>query len=140
MLARRSYSAAGLAERLRTRFDEETAAGAVARMIELRLVDDRAFAESFVEDRFERRGHGRHRILRDLVAAGVSSTLATEIVDSRIGRGAERARAEEVLRRFLARRAAVATADQDQRGAAFRHLVGRGFPADLVRDLIGVSL
>jgi SOS response regulatory protein OraA/RecX len=52
----------------------------------------------------------------------------------------ERESARVELERFLRSRARRREARERTAAAAFRHLIQRGFPAELVRDLLGVSL
>ncbi len=131
-------------ERIAGRFGDEEAARVVRRLGELRLLDDRDWAERFARDRFERGGYGRERIRAELVrrgldAADIEAALAAVVSDE-----GERARAAAVLARFRGLRAARAGRRADDGGArareaAFRHLIGRGFPLDLVRDLLDGS-
>ena len=137
MLGRRSHAAAALRAKLLERHPEADVEAAIERLVALRLLDDRAYAESFVCDRFERRGLGRHRIRDALCAVGLSEEIADEAISTVIDAASERERAAAALARYRSRRRA---AGGDQAAGAFRYLVGRGFPADLVRDLLGVSL
>jgi len=150
LLARRPYSRSGLRERLLEKYSDIEADAAVARLVEQGLLEDRAYAESFVRERFERRGQGRLRIIDGLRTAGVDAALAEAVVADMIDDRAERERAAAVLAVYRRRRGVggiggvagrKTTADRAHgEEAAFRHLTGRGFAAELVRDLLGVSL
>jgi regulatory protein len=152
MLARRSYARRGLLDRLRERFPEQESEAAVARLAELGLLDDRDYAERFVRDRFGRAGYGPHRIRRDLMRKGVGGDDADAALAAMIDASDEREKAIAALERFRKRRSVSAEGDAthdpaqlrgDRRAAAhaeFRHLVGKGFSASLVRDLLDVSL
>jgi len=141
MLARRSQPSARIRERIIDRFGSEAAERTLSRLSELRLLDDAAFAERFVRDRFERAGYGRERIRADLLARGIANAEVQAAISAVIDEGGERERAEKALahfRRARARRTA-ATARNAARKlneAAFRHLIGRGFPVALVRELL----
>jgi SOS response regulatory protein OraA/RecX len=142
MLGRRAYPSAHVRERIAASFGAEQAESVVARLFELRVLDDRAYAERFARDRFERAGYGSERIRTDLLTRGlapadVDSALAAVIDDAR-----ERERAEAALQRFC-RVSGSAPSDPHRdpklRDAAFRHLVGRGFPIDLVHELLQIE-
>jgi len=149
MLARRSYARRGLFDRLRERFCEDEAEAAVARLSELGLLDDRSYAERFVRDRFDRVGYGPHRIRRDLLRKGVDPCDADAVLQATVSAVDERAKAIDVLERFRGRRPQAESdsgkcedpeVTRSEAQAAYRHLVGKGFSASIVRDLLGVSL
>lgn len=136
LLARRPYSAARVRDKLAADFTATEADAAVARLLELRMLDDRAYAETVARDRLERGGYGRHRIRRDLLAAGIGVPDADAAIAEVVDEGRERERAASILERFRRR----ASGDVRRPDAEFRHLVSRGFPAEMVRDLLEVSL
>jgi len=149
MLARRSYARRALFDRLRERFSEDEAEAAVERLAGLGLLDDRDYAERFVRDRFDRAGYGPHRIRRDLLRKGVDSTVADIAIQSAVSADDERHKAIDVLARFRRRRPRAPEdpdacedreAGRSEAQAAYRHLIGKGFSASLVRDLLDVSL
>jgi regulatory protein len=139
MLGRRAMAAAALRERLRRSFDDEHVEQAVKRLVELRVLDDAVYAESFVRDRFERRGYGRERIRAELAARGCERDAAAQAIARVIDERREREVAARALGRFRRLNSRRKT-PQQERAAAFRHLIGRGFALDLVRDLLGGSL
>ncbi|HKP75481.1 MAG TPA: RecX family transcriptional regulator, partial [Longimicrobiaceae bacterium] len=72
LLSYRARSAAELKRRLKRKgFDDATSASTVERLDELGVVDDAAFAESFVRDRVRLRPHGVRRLGQELRARGV---------------------------------------------------------------------
>jgi len=105
-------------------YRRETAAATVARCRELGWVGDGAFA--FDRARALRaRGAGSLRIEAELVARGLpEAVVAAAIEASRAG----------LPEREWARRALRGTRD---RARAWRLLVGRGFPEDVVDELVG---
>ena len=154
MLARRSYTEAELRSRLERTWDSPSVTAALSRLAELRLIDDPAWAERFAVDRFERAGRGRHRILSELVARGIDAELAAAVVGRVIDPAREREYARIQLASLLGHRtgrtglteridrgegAATGDAGERELAAAFRRLVARGFPAGLIRDLLGGS-
>lgn len=141
MLSRRSQPAAGLREKLHRKFPEEgreEIEEILARFAELGLLDDRAYAETFVRDRFLRAGYGRRRIAQDLQRKGVTTADAAAAIERVVDDATERRMAGRALERFRARRAHVREPGK-VREAAFRHLISRGFEVSLVRDLLAVS-
>jgi len=143
-LSRRALSRAELATKLQaTGFSEDIVASVLARLEELRLIDDRALAERVARRRFESGRAGRFRVRTELRRRGVPDDILEELTRS-VPPERERASAATELERFLRARARRReTRDETReklRAAGFRHLIARGFPADLVRDLLGVSL
>jgi regulatory protein len=105
-------------------YRRETAAATVARCRELGYVGDEAFARERARS-LRARGAGSLRIEADLAARGVSERLiAAAIEDSREGQ-----REVDWARRALDR--------GPRRGAAWRFLAGRGFPEDVILDVVG---
>lgn len=154
-VAARSLTEKKLREILARRYDESEIDGAIARLRELRLVDDAAWAERFARGR-AMGGKGRHRIQRELIARGIDAGTAEAALDAAVDRDSEREAAAKVLATLRARlhrgRAeapaaeAPAANDPESRRAAksaesrlFRAMIARGYPASLVRDLLGVS-
>lgn len=139
MLARRALTRAEIESRLAGRTTEEVRAAALRRLEELGVIDDRALAVRVARDAVVRRGLGRYRIRAELLRRGVPDAVVADALEEALEGDPERVAATAALARFCGRRGA-ASSQQKVRAAAFRHLVGRGFPADLVRDLLEVSL
>ena len=159
LLAARSFPERKLRERLARRYEPAEVDAAIARLKELGMVDDAAWAERFAVDRFQRAGRGRHRIVRELQAKGIDAATASEAVSRVVcdAAGMEREQAEALVAR-LARRpgARVASGHGDgqdpdagmpsvsgdgpltekARASAYRRLIARGYPASLVRELL----
>jgi len=140
MLGRRALSRAELEKRLVVDFGEGPTAFVLARLEELRLVDDRALAERVARHRFEVGRAGRYRVRAELRRRGVPEEVLEDAIACSVPQGGERAIARAELERFLRSRERRREARERTAAAAFRHLVQRGFPAALVRDLLGVSL
>jgi SOS response regulatory protein OraA/RecX len=101
-----------------------TAAAAVARCRELGWVGDAAFAHERARS-LRARGAGSLRIEADLLGRGLPETLVGEAVDASRGGEPEHA---------WARRALGARYDRDR---AWRFLAARGFPEDVITDVLG---
>jgi regulatory protein len=144
MLARRALTRAEVVEKLGRRVDPDECAAALVRLDEMRVLDDRALAERVAHDGLVRRGFGRHRIRSDLLRRGVAAAVVEDAIGRVFEDEAERAAASAALARFRKRRGGRDQTAQKAAAAEFRHLIGRGFPAGLVRDLLrdiqGISL
>ena len=106
----------------------------VTRLSRLRYLDDRAYAERWIEARLARRPMGRARLEAELSARGVTETLAGQAM-------------REVLRNLdeetLARRVLSMTRRAGRRltpGQAMRLLRQRGFEDETVERIMGAVL
>jgi regulatory protein len=140
LLSHRSRSAAELTRRLRRKgFDDELAEETVGRLGELGMVDDAAFAESFVRDRVRLRPHGRRRLANELRAKGVDAETAGAAIAEVMAR-------EDASELDLARAAAARWKPRPGEDAARarRRLHGflarRGFGGDAVRTVLREKL
>lgn len=136
MLARRALTRAEVAEKLVRRVGPDARDAALARLEEMRVLDDRGLAERIAHDGLVRRGFGRHRIRAELARRGVELAVAEDAIGRVFDDEAERAAAEASLARFRKRRGGGRFTPQKEAAAEFRHLIARGFPAGLVRDLL----
>ena len=127
LLAHSALTEAALRERLRAKgYQPETAARTVARCRELGYVSDERLALDRARA-LRARGAGSLKITADLAARGLPDGLvATAVEASRAGESEE-----AWARRVLAR------AGQPTAGRAWRLLAGRGFPEDVLCDVIG---
>jgi SOS response regulatory protein OraA/RecX len=129
-LARRPHTAAALETRLiEIGYRAETAARTVARCLELGWVDDARLARDRAEA-LRRRGAGGLKIVDDLEARGLGGSVVTAALEAASESRSERTWAERAL----------ASARIDPAGApakAWRFLLGRGFPEDVVADIVG---
>lgn len=132
-LARRPLTEAELRQRL-------AAAGHAAAVIEgicrrlgsAGLIDDHKLATHFVVTRAERLGHGRERLVGDLVRRGVSRSTAAAAWDEAVERGdlVPSRLIEEQLRRRLPREQRL---DRRAYARVYHSLLRSGFPADSIR-------
>lgn len=130
LLGHRSRSEHELSRRLLAKGHAPDAVqAAVERLKQDGLLDDAAFARSFVADKRRLSGWGTQRIRRGLAEAGVSQGHAeaalAELVDAEAGdpEGAELERALLVLRK----RAGSARPDEAAKRRAYQALLRRGF-------------
>ncbi|CAN5829438.1 hypothetical protein BH23DEI1_BH23DEI1_05040 [soil metagenome] len=138
LLGRRSCTAAEMRVRLERRsLPEADADRVVARLQELDLLNDRAFARAYVRSRTA--GRGRLGLARELRRKGV----AEDVVDDALADATDEAqgRAAAELIRKQAWRFRDAALDDPERAAAararaFALLARRGFPSDAARHAV----
>ena len=139
-LERRPFARADLGRRLQRKgHPREAVAAALDRLVALGLLDDAAFASSYVETRAAR-GRGPSRLTRDLLAMGVERRLIDRALAAQ---AADHPGAGAVPRALAARRAAqlgdLPRPVKRRRLLAF--LARRGFAGrevgDLVREVVG---
>lgn len=82
LLSYRDHSKEELKRKLLRNVDEETAEAAAARMEELGLVDDNAFAEKFARELLFKRLFGKPRVLYEMEKRGLDRELSREIVEN----------------------------------------------------------
>ena len=107
-------------------YQRATAAKTVARCRELGYVGDERYAHDRARS-LRARGAGALRIGADLEARGLSPGLVAAAVEESLDGETERAWA----------RRALDAAGRPRGAKAWRLLVGRGFPEDVVSDLVG---
>jgi regulatory protein len=144
VISARSLPEKKVRERIAARFSPEETDAAVARLRELRYVDDAAWAERYARDRFSRAGKGRHKIRAELATRGIDRATAEAAIEAAIGEDDERARASAALEAMRAKLASGSASpsehtDRTLKDRLFRRMLARGYPASLVRDLLGVS-
>ncbi|MBQ6414203.1 RecX family transcriptional regulator [Candidatus Saccharibacteria bacterium] len=95
----------------------------IERLISRGYLDDRRFAEWWVENRFVKKGVSRKRLMMDLMKKGVARKIIDEVLDGRND--------EEELRKMIARKR---SKYDDEKLTAY--LCRQGFSYDLVRKMI----
>jgi regulatory protein len=129
---------AQLADDLRRRAVPDDAATKVLdRFTEVGLIDDRAFAESWVRSRHAQRGLSRSALAHELRNKGVADDLVDEAV-SEVGDDDERRAAEELVARRLP---ALLRFDRE---VQLRRLVGmlarKGYPGGLAMQVVRAAV
>ncbi|MBI3892067.1 MAG: regulatory protein RecX [Candidatus Wallbacteria bacterium] len=132
LLGRRDFTGRGMLERLLADgYRSEETADAVAYLTESGYLDDRRFAERFLESTRARHGHGRAWLERELLARGVPrETVAAVLAEGR-GKDGEIDEAVELARGMLRR-----SPEMPERKIASR-LASRGFAWEVVRAALG---
>ena len=119
------------------RVPEEVAQRLLDRFEEVGLVDDQAFARSWVQSRQSGRGLARRALRAELYAKGVDAEVAAEAV-ALVGDEDERAAARELVRRRMTgtRRLDRATATRRLIGMLARKGYSGGLAAAVVREAL----
>ncbi|HEX2207012.1 MAG TPA: regulatory protein RecX [Longimicrobium sp.] len=136
LLAIRPRSAAELARRLRMKgYEPEIGEEVIARLREVGMIDDAAFAGTLVRDRVRLRPQGARRLANELRARGVDDETARAAIR-------ETMEGEETDERELAHRAAgkwrPRPGEEPARARRRLHgfLVRRGFDSEVIRDVL----
>jgi regulatory protein len=133
LVARRDYTTAEIAARLRERgFDAEAIASALTDLRATRALDDARVAATHARRAAAIKGRGRVRIARELAARGLPPA-AIEDALAGVAAGDELAS----IRRILVRKRWPDRPTLADRQRMFRHLLRRGFPADLISRALG---
>jgi regulatory protein len=121
-------------QRERVGIDQEPIATTLRALADRGYVDDAALAERRAEELMLRRGSGRLKVAHELTRRGLTDT----VIDRAIA-GVLEGRSEAALgRAALARRfGSEPPATRAERAKAFRFLIGRGHPADIVSEILG---
>jgi SOS response regulatory protein OraA/RecX len=115
MLARRDLSEAQLRQRLDRRgYDAH----------------DRRVASTIARRETALKGHGRHRVQRQLEAAGIAPGIVRTAIDEAFGNVSEDALLERLLDRRVKGRTDVI--EPRERARLYRYLIGQGFDAEHV--------
>jgi len=134
LLARAARSTAELEEALAARgFATDVVAAALARLCELRYLDDEDLALRRAEDLLLRRGCGRLRVAHELTRRGVADTVIEKAIAAALEGRSERELAREALGRKLGGRPLVSPAARQR---AFRFLTSRGHPPETVEEIL----
>ena len=135
LVARRDHTASELSDKLLDRgFDAETVARALDDLRARGVIDDARVAAAHVRTASAIKRRGRVRIARELAARGVAS----DVIDAALE---PLAREDELasIRKILERKRWAPGAPLAQRQRIYRHLLARGFPADLIGRALGRS-
>jgi len=137
VLARAARFEAEIATHLGRRgFTPAIVAGALQALRDLRYVDDAMLARRRAEDLLLRRGCGRLRVAAELTRRGVADSVAEAAIMAALESHSEAELARRALRRRFDDAATLSGAD---RARAFRFLIGRGHPVEIVSEILGAQ-
>ncbi|HZB27803.1 MAG TPA: RecX family transcriptional regulator [Gemmatimonadales bacterium] len=131
----RSYARADLGRRLRRKGHAVAAVeAALARAVDLGLLDDTAFARTYVETRAAR-GRGPSRLTRDLLAMGVERSLIDRAVAAQWPEGSDRSAVPLALARKRVSQLG-SLPRQTKRRRLVAYLARRGFTGREVTEIV----
>ncbi len=134
-LARADRSAAELAAHLSGAGVAETTVEAILRALVARgYVDDARLAERRAEDLLLRRGAGRLKVAHELTRRGLTDTVVDRAIAGVLDGRSEVALGRDALRRRFGDEL---PRSRTERAKAFRFLIGRGHPPDIVSEILG---
>ncbi|MEA4911409.1 MAG: regulatory protein RecX [Oscillospiraceae bacterium] len=130
-LSYRDHSEKELRDKLARKFDPDTGAQAVARMRELGLVDDAAFAEKLAEELIARKYCSKRAAAAKLREKGVDKALIAETL------AAYDDDERPVIRAVVERKYALKLRDPAKRASVFAALARLGFRGGDIRAVFG---
>lgn len=144
LLTARARTRAELEAQLAKRgYPDDVSAAVLDRLAQVGLVDDEDFAEQWVQSRRRNAGKGKRALAAELRNKGVDN----EVIDSAlagIDAGAERTRAEQLVRDKLRREKLGDPGDRDAENKVTRRLVGmlarRGYHQSMAVDVVTAEL
>jgi regulatory protein len=137
LLASRPRSEHELRSRLKSAgYEDKTIERTVARLIDLRLLDDREFAVQWVTERAVSKGRSGDALVSELIQKGVERAVAEEAVAA--AGIDELAQATDLAARALSKVANRPLEKQAQ--ALLGRLLRRGFPHEIARDAVRAVL
>lgn len=144
LLTARARTRAELEGQLAKRgYPDDISATVLDRLAQVGLVDDEDFAEQWVRSRRLNAGKGKRALAAELRTKGVDSEVITAALAG-IDAGAERTRAEELVRDKLRREKLGDPGDRDAENKVARRLVGmlarRGYGQSLALDVVTTEL
>jgi regulatory protein len=131
LLAQRARSVAELRQKLGARAASQSDVDRViARLKELRALDDRQFAEHYAETQVRSNRVGRQRVLRDLLRKQVARSVAQKAVVEAYSGADEILQVEQfILRKLRAQKPAEYLAEPKNLASMYRRLRTAGFAA-----------
>jgi regulatory protein len=140
LLAARPRARRELGDRLRRKgYDAETAQWALIQVERLGLIDDVAFAESWVRDRLRLRPRGARALVAELTRKGVDSDTARNVVERimHAEQADDGALCQEAADRWLRTHGRTVATEPDQHARVTRRLAAflqrRGYAGDHIR-------
>jgi len=124
-------------------YADDISAEVLDRLAQVGLVDDEDFAEQWVRSRRISAGKGKRVLAAELRAKGIANEVITAALAG-IDAGAERLRAEQLVRDKLRREKLGDPLDRDAENKVMRRLVGllarRGYGQSMALDVVTAEL
>ena len=131
-LTRRPFPTRELEQRLlRSCTDVAAVNRVIERLKNAGYLDDRKFAETFIQSRLHHKAQGRARIERELRARGLNPALVREELEKAYPPQAERKPLQYALDRKL--KSLPPPMDAKKLSRLYNHLLRRGFPSEAIR-------
>jgi regulatory protein len=132
-LARRAYSVHEMRKWLEERAErEEDAAAVMAKLKQLRYIDDARYAADFARIHAGSRAQGRFRIARELRARGIPDRHIEPALDAACSTEDEAAKVRSKIARKVQQ--LKGELDERKRASLYRSLLRAGFPGDLIGE------
>ncbi len=132
----KSERSTGDALRLMARWGVEESArnGIVERLIEMKFIDNRRFAEAYAKDKMNISGWGTQRICRELRQKGIEQQTIAEVMESVVDKDSMR---ERLLRMMIKRERVTRYKDNyELKGKLLRYGATLGYEYSMVSDVI----
>ncbi len=144
LLTARARTRAELEGQLTKRgYPDDVSAEVLDRLAQVGLVDDEDFAEQWVRSRRTSAGKGKRALAAELRTKGLDNEVITAALAD-IDAGAERVRAEQLVRDKLRREKLGDLSDRDTENKVTRRLVGmlarRGYSQSMALDVVTTEL
>ena len=128
LLSRRAYTRLGMARKLAGRGEPENVETVLDRLTESGYLDDRVFAQNYIQSRFANHPSGRRLLEMKLRAKGIPTTAIREVLDE------IKPEAEEAVAQDLAKKKAVTLKNLEpiaRKRRIFQFLINRGFSSSI---------
>jgi regulatory protein len=140
LLTARARTRAELAGQLAKRgYPDDVSARVLDRLTDVGLVDDAGFAEQWVHSRRVNAGKGKRALAAELHTKGVENDVITSVLGG-INPGAERGRAEQLVRARLRRENLGDAGDARVSRRLVAMLARRGFGQTMAYELVSAEL
>jgi regulatory protein len=121
-------------------FSDEIAAETIASLKDSRLLDDAAFARSYIRNALVLKPTGRVLLKRKLLLLGVAPSLADEALDEILAGVNLEDEAARAASAFVAKKRAFRKGDLKLRQQLTAYLIRRGYTWDIVREAVNHAL
>lgn len=121
-------------------FSDRVAADTIASLKESRLLDDAAFARSYIRNALALKPSGRILLKRKLLLLGVEKSLADEALGEILQGVSQEEEARGAARAFVARKASRSTPGPSLRRQVTAYLLRRGYAWDVVTRAVRDAL
>ena len=140
-LAVRARTEREIRDTLRDReFSDSVAAEVIAALKESRLLDDAAFARSYIRNALALRPAGRMLLKRKLLLLGLAKGIADEALDEILSGTSQGEEAAKAASAFVAKRPRARKEEGKLRQQLTAYLLRRGYPWDVVQQAVRSTL